>query len=306
MIKASIKNFFKSLGFYFIPLGVMAFCLMICLSITIPHMIGVVKGAYQSISTSIGQTSFDWNAIQSALIAKFMEYATDLGKAMALISSPEGIVNLLKEIAMETFGLESLTNEIVATLQNAVMEVMTDVIAIFASLVIGLFLGFIFLKIIIRRYLANTNMLKAFIISIVDALVFTGIIILLSYLKVNNEVWMWVTIVLVVLGVLLISQFEAYLFYGVGKVKFLKVVNIKNTITLLIGDLIDIIFGVGVSVVIYLTMNHVTAILVIIPFAMLIVCILGINAETYTSQLVFENKIDKRINKEIEKRSIEQ
>jgi len=306
MIKASIKNFFKSLGFYFIPLGVMAFCLMICLSITIPHMIGVVKDAYQSISTSIGQTSFDWNAIQSALIAKFMEYASDMGKAMALISSPEGIVNLLKEIAMETFGLESLTNEIVATLQNAVMEVMTDVIAIFASLVIGLFLGFIFLKIIIRRYLANTNMFKAFIISIVDALVFTGVMILLSYLKVSNEVWMWVTIVLVVLGVLLISQFEAYLFYGVGKVKFLKVVNIKNTITLLIGDLIDIIFGVGVSVVIYLTMNPITAILVIIPFAMLIVCILGINAETYTSQLVFENKIDKRIDKEIEKRSNEQ
>ena len=306
MIKTSIKNFFKSLGFYFIPLGVMAFCLMICLSITIPHMIGVVKGAYQSISTSIGQTTFDWNAIQSALIAKFMEYASDIGKAMALISSPEGIVNLLKEIAMETFGLESLTNEIIATLQNAVMEVMTDVIAIFASLVIGLFLGFIFLKIIIRRYLANTNMIKAFIISIVDALVFTGIMILLSYLKVNNEVWMWVTIVLVVLGVLLISQFEAYLFYGVGKVKFLKVVNIKNTITLLIGDLIDIIFGVGVSVVIYLTMNPITAILVIIPFAMLIVCILGINAETYTSQLVFENKIDKRIDKEIEKRSSEQ
>lgn len=75
MIKASIKNFFKSLGFYFIPLGVMAFCLMICLSIAIPHMIGVVKGAYQSISTSIGQTTFDWTAIQSALIAKFMEYS---------------------------------------------------------------------------------------------------------------------------------------------------------------------------------------------------------------------------------------
>jgi|GEM_PF-2672063 len=306
MIKASIKNFFKSLGFYFIPLGVMAFCLMICLSITIPHMIGVVKGAYQSISTSIGQTTFDWNAIQSALIAKFMEYASDIGKAMALISSPEGIVNLLKEIAMETFGLESLTNEIVATLENTVMEVMSDVIVIFVSLVIGLFLGFIFLKIIIRRYLANTNMLKAFIISIVDALVFTGVMILLSYLKVSSEIWMWVTIVLVVLGVLLISQFEAYLFYGVGKVKFLKVVNIKNTITLLIGDLIDIIFGVGVAVVIYLTMNPITAILVIIPFAMLIVCILGINAETYTSQLVFENKIDKRIDKEIEKRSNEQ
>lgn len=306
MIKASIKNFFKSLGFYFIPLGVMAFCLMICLSIAIPHMISVVKGAYQSISTSIGQTSFDWNAIQSALIAKFMEYASDMSKAMALISSPEGIVNLLKEIAMETFGLESLTNEIIATLEKAVMEVISDLVAIFASLVIGLFLGFIFLKIIIRRYLANTNMIKAFLISIVDALVFTGVIVLLSYLKVNNEVWMWVTIVLVVLGVLLISQFEAYLFYGVGKVKFLKVVNIKNTITLLIGDLIDIIFGVAVGVVIYLTMNPITAILVIIPFVMLIVCVLGINAETYTSQLVSEKKIDKRIEKEIEKRSIEQ
>ena len=306
MIKASIKNFFKSLGFYFIPLGVMAFCLMICLSIAIPHMIGVVKGAYQSISTSIGQTTFDWTAIQSALIAKFMEYSTDMSKAMALISSPEGIVSLLKEIAMETFGLESLTNEIVATLQNAVSQVMSDLVAILASLIIGLFLGFIFLKIIIRRYLANTNMLKAFFISIVDALIFTGVIILLSYLKVSSEAWMWVVIVLVVIGVLLISQFEAYLFYGVGRVKFLKVVNIKNTITLLIGDLIDIIFGIIVAVVIYLTMNPLTATLVIIPFVMLIVCILGINAETYTSQLVFENKIDKRVDKEIEKRSNEQ
>lgn len=225
---------------------------------------------------------------------------------MALISSPEGIVSLLKEIAMETFGLESLTNEIVATLQNAVSQVMSDLVAILASLIIGLFLGFIFLKIIIRRYLANTNMVKAFLISIVDALIFTGVIILLSYLKVSSEAWMWVTIVLVVLGVLLISQFEAYLFYGVGRVKFLKVVNIKNTITLLIGDLIDIIFGIIVAVVIYLTMNPLTATLVIIPFVMLIVCILGINAETYTSQLVFENKIDKRIDKEIEKRTNEQ
>ena len=306
MIKASIKNFFKSLGFYFIPLGVMAFCLMICLSIAIPHMIGVVKGAYQSISTSIGQTTFDWTAIQSALIAKFMEYSSDMSKAIALISSPEGIVSLLKEIAMETFGLESLTNEIVATLQNAVSQVMSDLVAILASLIIGLFLGFIFLKIIIRRYLANTNMLKAFFISIVDALIFTGVIILLSYLKVSSEAWMWVVIVLVVIGVLLISQFEAYLFYGVGRVKFLKVVNIKNTITLLIGDLIDIIFGIIVAVVIYLTMNTLTATLVIIPFVMLIVCILGINAETYTSQLVFENKIDKRVDKEIEKRTNEQ
>ena len=104
MVKISIKNFFKSLGFYFIPLGVMAFFIIIYLAFMIPGIVTDVKDTFQAIATKLGTVEFNWEKIQGVIMSKVFEYSADPSALISLAGNPELIINLLKDTVVEAFG----------------------------------------------------------------------------------------------------------------------------------------------------------------------------------------------------------
>ena len=151
MIGTSVKNFFKSIGFYFIPLGVMSFFTIIYIAWMVPTMIGVVQNSFQAIADKIGSTSFNWDEVLPSLMAKAMEYA-DPAAALGLITNPNSIIDLLKETAMETFGLETITNEIMEIITGAVSQLTVMLVGVLAVIIISFVIGFVALEVLMRKY----------------------------------------------------------------------------------------------------------------------------------------------------------
>ena len=130
--------------------------------------------------------------------------------------------------------------------------------------------------------------------ALVDGIV--GVIFLLIALKINTD--NAGLLILFVFGILIVnlvlSLLESYLFFGIKKVKFKKVFNIKNILTLLLGDAIDLVLCLGVVGLCFLSKSLFVAIFIAVPFVLLTIAVLGVNAATYTSTLAKEGKILKR------------
>ncbi|MCR4879899.1 MAG: hypothetical protein K5906_02965 [Bacilli bacterium] len=289
MIIASIKNFFKSLGFYFIPLGISAFLILIGLSIIIPEMTTVIQNTYQNISSSIAGATFDWNKISAILINK----VTQAG-GLEVLTDTNKLVQILQETAKEGFGLPEITQDVTNAVQACVTSLAVYVIGLIVIIIFSAFIGFVVLKVLLRRYLTDTPMIKAILVSILDAIITLAVMELLFYFYDHNQnLALWLIGLVSLIIYVFVALLEAYIFYGIGKVKFLDVINLKNAFTLIIGNLIIIAVSVGVISLVMTIPNQGTALIIVVPFAELMFCVLGLNAETYTSTLAKEGKIEK-------------
>ena len=299
MVKTSIKNFFKSLGFYFIPLGVMAFFIIIYLAFMVPAIVGDVRTTFQAIAEKIGTVEFNWEQVQGVVMSKIFKYAADPGALMGLASNPEAIINLLKDTVIEAFGVKEVTNEIVALIQECVTGISMRLVMLLIVMILSFIAGFVVLEVLLRRYLTDINMIKSILVSILNAILVAGVLVLLTYLYMNNEVAMWIVIVVAVVIAIFGTLFEAYLFYGVRKVKFTKVINIKNVFTLILGTAISGALFVGLICLCLLIPSRFIGVFVMIPFVELGLCVLELNCCAYVSAMAKEGKIDKRIEKEV-------
>ena len=300
MIKNCLKNFFKSIWLYFIPLGVIALFVAIGLSVFIPNCVNLVSGTFKQISEKLQQTSFDWNAVQQLIIGKFFEYSGDPGKLSELVSSPEALTALLKEVVNEAFGVSTLSDDIINLVRDCANQIILQVVGLVIIFVVSVIVGFLFLKIALRKYLTDRNSFKVILVSILDGIVFGAMVYLFIYLMNHvSEGAAWAVGISVGLVLLfIIPLIEAYLFYGIRKVKFTQVLNFKTFFGLIVGDIIILALGGGLCFLLYLIPNRVLAIIVIVPLAELLVCVLGLNCETYVIKVAEDNKIDKRIEKE--------
>ena len=295
MILISIKNFFKSIGFYFVPLGVIAFFAILSLANIIPSSIDIIKSTFQQISAKIAGSEFNWDHISGVLSNKIMTLSQeDPTQLINMFTNSDLLINLLKETTEEAFGISSLSSDIIELLQGCVNQLMTYVIILFVMIVLGFFVGFVLLNVLVRQFLSNTNFFKALLMALVDGIV--GVIFLLIALKINTD--NAGLLILFVFGILIVnlvlSLLESYLFFGIKKVKFKKVFNIKNILTLLLGDAIDLVLCLGVVGLCFLSKSLFVAIFIAVPFVLLTIAVLGVNAATYTSTLAKEGKILKR------------
>ena len=306
MIPTCIKNFFKSLGFYFVPIGILSFFIILTLANIIPSSINVVKDTFQQIAVKVSSTSFDWDHIQGVLMNKVMELSQqDPSALVALLTNTDSLVGLLKEVTQEAFGLETLTNEIVQLLQDCVIQLMGYIALLIAMMVVGFFVGLVVLNLLIRSFLTHTNIFKALLMSIVEGLIGVGVLLIVNKIQ-TTQIWAIILIVVAIfIGSLALSLLESYVFYGIKKVPFKKVFNIKNIITLLVGDIIVLALGIGSIALCFLAKDLFIALFIAVPFVLLTVAVIRINAASYTSILAKEGKIlklaERKALKEAEK-----
>ena len=297
MILASLKNFFKSLGFYFIPLGIMAFFIVICLAHIVPEGIEIVKGTYLAIAARIGSTTIDWNEIQPILLSKVMGLINE--DPTSILNNPDQLINILQETATDAFG--PTIGDVTTVCKDCLTQLSYLLIRLVVVAIVSIFIGFITLKVLLRKYLTDSNIFKAILVSILDALVIVGIFVLITYLlAIDNKTLFWIALILTIIGVFFISLLEAYLFYGIRKVKFTKIFNIKNFFLLILADLIQIVLAVGVFFLTRLIPDAFVSYFVLVPFLELVICIIGLNAETYAREEVKKAKIERKINEGIE------
>lgn len=296
LFKTGLINYFKSMKHYFVPLGIFALFVIFGLTTAIPMMINAVKVLFTECGKIVSKGQFDWAAIFTDLSDQVASVDwSDFNKGVATVSSQTWLYDTLIKVLSTVFHEEDVVKTFGALIQNCIGTIYGAFAIIIAFFFIGIFVGFFVIKILVRKTVTRKNIIKVILFSLVDAILFTGLFMIFSLF---NRLPQWANIVLSIIFSLMVgvfTLFEAYLFYGVKKIKIKEVVNVKDFFLLYLTDLVILIIGVIICVALFFIFNPVFAVFVILPIAEITISILGVNAEGYVVRKVEEKQAGKQL-----------
>ncbi len=294
----SLKNFLKGLGYYFTPLGVCVLTLVTSFALTVPGMIDTARNTFDAIAAKLGSASYDWGAAQSFLFGQL--FAQDWSQASSFLSF-DWLLGILKQTVVAIFGTQAIVPEVLELLQTGLWGIAFLLVINVVAGVLSVFVGFIWLKVAMRKRVTDANMVRVILVSILDGLIFVGFLILVFFIYDKTKTAAIVTAIIAGLLLVFGSVFEAYLFYGVKKVKLRQVFSPKALVQLFLADIIIAGLAVGLSLLLYSQTNIVVAFSVAIPFVEVCLCVISINAEGMVADFVKKGKLEKKAESAQEK-----
>lgn len=288
MIGKCLKDYFKCLKFYFVPLGILSIFTVIGLYFGITGMVNAVKSTFTQIAAIANSAKLDWNAIWNCLLSEVskIDFNSGLNSVVAQVTSQSWLTNLLLSVAKTVFGDESIVENVTAIVQTAVGTIMSMFIVILVMIVIGFIVGIFVVKLLVRKQLTDVKMWKVIVFSLADA-VFWGLICLLFNFL--SGLAQWVAIVLAIVGFLslmFLCLLEGYLFYGIKKIKLKKVLAVKNVFKLYLIQLIIVAFAATCTIILVLLFKVFVGIYLAIPIIEISLAAIGSCAEGYVASLV--------------------
>ena len=289
-IKSCLKNLLINLKYYFVPLGICMFFIVIASSAGIPLIIDSVKSTFAKIGEQIGGAEFNWSDALSKLIEKVssIDGSGGVNSYLSALTQKEWVVNTLTDVARALFGDSIDTSAIVASISDCATVVSGTVLTIVLLAVMGFAISFFVIMIAMRKSSAKTGWIKAILFSIVDTALF--VLFAWIYLKFNpSQAWVKVLVNIGYgLGVLFISYVEAYFFYAFKKLPFKKVFNLKNVIFLQIGNIITLVLGMLITIIPILFVPYYGGFILAVPFVEIVFLVVHMNYEVYIKELVID------------------
>lgn len=293
MIKKGLKNYLVNLKYYFTPLGMLALGVIVSLAIAIPVITGSVHDLVDYV-TSLDSIQLDF----SAFLDNILDSVLDLNwrnpaKAIATILDSDW---LNQTFADSIFALvqnaEPVAEQILEKIGSCVGSIIYAFVAVLLFAVVGIVGGFYLTRFLIRREIARRSFWKAFLVSIVDAVITAALPLLSIYLGALWEPAAYITIVLVPLLWGLILLLEAYVVHGLGKVKAKEVITAKNSAKLLLTNFLVLSISSACTSIISAIAGELLGIILGLPFLEIAVIVCALNAESYVKDIAEQNETD--------------
>ncbi len=283
MIKKCLTNYFKSLKYFFTPLGTMFLGIMIGVSILVP---GVISAATVLID-EIGELSQNINLDLSLLVNNVWQsvQALDWNKpveSLETMLSSEWLNNTLTQSLSAILGtdFETFKAQIASFVSEFLQAVSFNVAVFFVFWVLGFIAGFALIRFLIRRDIARRSLWRFILAYFVNSLLAAGAVILAVFLY---TLWVYSIIFTILVGMCLfgmIALVQAYLLYGCKKIPFAKAVNIKNACLYMLANLVIFALSVCFTLVAML-INKFMGVFVGLSFVAIADIVINLNAESY-------------------------
>ena len=288
MLKKALKNYFSSALYIFVAMGIIYLILIIVVFLFVMNTVQNLGVMFGDISDLIGNSvSLSDNAVE-----EFIDYTVDK------IDWNADFVSIVKQImdtnwiktSIEGFLLtlnvstENFTTEFDIILQNCLSSVITNLVVAISLLFAGVYFAGVATGYLVRRKTAKKNMKQVILNFIFSPLFLALTVFVLMWLAMLIKGY--VLILLVVLGLVYeaISLTQAWFIYGRGKIKYKQAVNLKNVGSNVLAAVIIIAIVIALFVLLSFISKFI-AVLVIVPVAVYSVNIIGVNADSYISEL---------------------
>lgn len=288
MLKKALKNYFSSALYIFVAMGIIYLILIIVVFLFVMNTVQNLGVMFGDISDLIGNSvSLSGNAVE-----EFIDYTVDK------IDWNADFVSIVKQImdtnwiktSIEGFLLtlnvstENFTTEFDIILQNCLSSVITNLVVAISLLFAGVYFAGVATGYLVRRKTAKKNMKQVILNFIFSPLFLALTVFVLMWLAMLIKGY--VLILLVVLGLVYeaISLTQAWFIYGRGKIKYKQAVNLKNVGSNVLAAVIIIAIVIALFVLLSFISKFI-AVLVIVPVAVYSVNIIGVNADSYISEL---------------------
>ena len=288
MLKKALTNYFKNALYIFVAMGIIYLILIIVVFLFVMNTVQNLGVMFGDISDLIGNSvSLSGNAVE-----EFIDYTVDK------IDWNADFVSIVKQImdtnwiktSIEGFLLtlnvstENFTTEFDIILQNCLSSVITNLVVAISLLFAGVYFAGVATGYLVRRKTAKKNMKQVILNFIFSPLFLALTVFVLMWLAMLIKGY--VLILLVVLGLVYeaISLTQAWFIYGRGKIKYKQAVNLKNVGSNVLAAVIIIAIVIALFVLLSFISKFI-AVLVIVPVAVYSVNIIGVNADSYISEL---------------------
>lgn len=288
MLKKALKNYFSSALYIFVAMGIIYLILIIVVFLFVMNTVQNLGVMFGDISDLIGNSvSLSGNAVE-----EFIDYTVDK------IDWNADFVSIVKQImdtnwiktSIEGFlhtlnvSTENFTTEFDIILQNCLGSVITNLVVAISLLFAGVYFAGVATGYLVRRKTAKKNMKQVILNFIFSPLFLALTVFVLMWLAMLIKGY--VLILLVVLGLVYeaISLTQAWFIYGRGKIKYKQAVNLKNVGSNVLAAVIIIAIVIALFVLLSVISKFI-AVLVIVPVAVYSVNIIGVNADSYISEL---------------------
>lgn len=293
MLKQGIKNYFKSLKYFFTPLGTMFLGMMIGFSVLIPTVFGAVKELAAGINTLSENVNLDFHELFNRLWAMVTElsWETDVENAFRTLFSTQWLNDALTEALSTILGsdFETFKAAITTLCNDFLAAIASGIFVFFAFWVQGFIVGYVITKFLIRRTIAKRSLWKKILFAFINSILTTAFLFVCAYLSMLWNAGIPLVIVMAIIFVSFFSLLEAYLMYGVKKLKFKSVVNAKNIGLYILTNLI--IFAISVCFsLIAIAINKIMGLFVGLSLAVITILVVSMNSESYLKSLA-ENAI---------------
>lgn len=288
MLKKALTNYFKNALYVFVAMGIIYLILIIVVFLFVMNTVQNLGVMFGDISDLIGNSvSLSGNAVE-----EFIDYTVDK------IDWNADFVSIVKQImdtnwiktSIEGFlhtlnvSTENFTTEFDIILQNCLGSVITNLVVAISLLFAGVYFAGVATGYLVRRKTAKKNIKQVILNFIFSPLFLALTVFVLMWLA--KLIKGYVLILLVVLGLVYeaISLTQAWFIYGRGKIKYKQAVNLKNVGSNVLAAVIIIAIVIALFVLLSFISKFI-AVLVIVPVAVYSVNIIGVNADSYISEL---------------------
>ena len=290
MILANLKKYLRCHKYYFVPLGILSIFVVIGLTVSVNGIVVCLKDFFTQVGEMAKNVKLDWNVIWQTLLSEMskIDYAQTAEQLISSVTSSDWLTNLLKAVVKAIFG-EEIAQQAVGLIQTTIQSIMMWLTVFFALFLIGLVVGFLVLKILVRKELTKVKVGKLILFAVLDSLFWGAIIMLLTFLTSSNKVVSIIVMIVFIISLMFICLLEGYLFYGIKKVKFKEAMKVRNVLTLYLISLIIIAIAASIVALLFLIFNPVIAIYIGFPFVEIAIASISLIAESYVVELVEKN-----------------
>lgn len=290
MIKQGLKNYLKSLRYFFTPLGTMFLGMMIGLSILFPvfssactQLIDGVKSLAESVNLDFGILfQHIWSDVQA------LDWGNPL-KAFQTMLTTDWINSVITHAVNVVLGSDAKTfgDQVLLLVSEFTEQCLAGLRAFIACWILGFIGGYVLIKFLIRRNIAKRSMWKFVLSVFLNSVLSAGFTVLCVFVFLLWGESVYISLVLALLLVGTFALLQAYLLYGYKKIKFKKVVNARNVALYMLCNLIIFLISIAVTLI-AIAVNRLMGLFVGLSFIAIAFIVIGLNAESYVLGLVEE------------------
>ena len=283
MIKYTLKSYLLSLKWFFIPLLIIAVCLVpACI-----YFIVVSRGAINDMNNSLGQEL----SSLSYSIEEMLNYILDAAKSLPWLRPFEAIRMIVKENWLATTIEEFLTiasqNQYTMAMEGNVKETANTIVnnlSVFPiAILVGMLVSYLFTASFLRKKTCPRSLLRTILNVLLDSL-FTSI--LLTFVIALLGVWspsVFITSLVTAIVYGFIAITEAYYSQRDEGMKFRDIVNMKTIGYLLISYLLLMIFAVVLIALLFILPWKLLSLALALPIIIITFINYNLAAESYVA-----------------------
>jgi hypothetical protein len=278
MIKNSLKLYFKSYKYFFIPIVT----ILICGGIGFLIFYFGAKSQLNDLNKEMSDTINNFSMNINDFIDKFIDTIKEVGWHFSKWFKDNLLEKLIKDFIEEYNNIEAQYKE---TLNDNVTNVVNGIggyFAVFmASIGVGIFLGSFLTGFFIKKNTIKKSIFRTILVLLLDSLFQVTLIAGATYLFTLWEMSFLISIALIAILYSFISLVEAWFAQRDGKLKFRKVVNFKSILIVLLCDLLVVALTVGICVLLSFIPFKPIALVSFLPVIIIGINVFGVIAEYY-------------------------